>query len=137
MSNDSVNLIESLEQLIAEKERLIIENKFLKAQLKKISEVANTTPEFELDPNSCSRLLTENKILDRRIERVSWLEVRTKGCFSNANIKFVGELVRSTEKEISSIKGLGPQSLHRLIKVLGSYNLSLGMNVGDWKPPED
>lgn len=62
--------------------------------------------------------------------------VRTANCLENQNIRFVGELVHRSETELLfKIKNFGRKSLKEVKDMLAERGLSLGMNVGNWKPP--
>ena len=78
-----------------------------------------------------------NALLSTQIKDLVNLEVRTKNCLRGDGIHFVGQLVPLTENKLLRIQHFGPQSLHRLNKILALHNLSLGMSVGDWEPPQE
>jgi len=62
--------------------------------------------------------------------------IRTMNCFIVENIKYVGDLVQRTSKELLQIPNLGKKSLEEIVQVLGEYNLKLEMKVKDWPPEE-
>jgi DNA-directed RNA polymerase subunit alpha len=57
------------------------------------------------------------------------LSVRSANCLQNANIRFIGELVRRTEAEMLKTKNFGRKSLNEIKETLGSLGLSLGMTI--------
>ncbi|NPA49749.1 MAG: DNA-directed RNA polymerase subunit alpha [Thermodesulfobacteria bacterium] len=76
------------------------------------------------------------KYLDKRIDELE-LSVRSANCLKNANIRYIGELVQKTESEMLKTKNFGRKSLNELKKVLEKMGLSFGMEIPDWKPPEE
>lgn len=62
--------------------------------------------------------------------------IRTINCLATENIKYVGDLVQRTEREIFLIPNLGKKSLDEIKEILASYNLSLGTEVAAWPPHE-
>ena len=73
--------------------------------------------------------------LDQMISELE-LSIRSANVLTNAKIHYVGELVQKTESEILSIKNSGRRSLKEIKNLLAEKNLSLGMDVGAWKPPQ-
>ncbi|OAG27216.1 DNA-directed RNA polymerase subunit alpha [Thermodesulfatator autotrophicus] len=76
------------------------------------------------------------KYLDKRIDELE-LSVRSANCLKNANIRYIGELVQKTESEMLKTKNFGRKSLNELKNILSSMGLSFGMQITDWKPPEE
>ncbi|HHI96476.1 MAG TPA: DNA-directed RNA polymerase subunit alpha [Thermodesulfatator atlanticus] len=76
------------------------------------------------------------KYLDKKIDELE-LSVRSANCLKNANIRYIGELVQKTESEMLKTKNFGRKSLNELKKVLEKMGLSFGMQIPDWKPPEE
>lgn len=74
--------------------------------------------------------------LDKKIDELE-LSVRSANCLKNANIRYIGELVQKTESEMLKTKNFGRKSLNELKKVLEKMGLSFGMEIPDWKPPEE
>lgn len=62
--------------------------------------------------------------------------IRTTNCLATENIKYVGDLVQRTERELFQIPNLGKKSLDEIKEILASYNLSLGTEVATWPPHE-
>jgi DNA-directed RNA polymerase subunit alpha len=54
----------------------------------------------------------------------------------NANITYIGELVQRTEAEMLKTKNFGRKSLNEIKQLLEEMDLSLGMKIEDWEPPE-
>jgi DNA-directed RNA polymerase subunit alpha len=64
------------------------------------------------------------------------LSVRSANCLKNANITYIGELVQRTEAEMLKTKNFGRKSLNEIRQLLEEMDLSLGMKIEDWEPPE-
>jgi len=54
----------------------------------------------------------------------------------NANITYIGELVQRTEAEMLKTKNFGRKSLNEIKQLLEEMELSLGMKIDEWEPPE-
>jgi DNA-directed RNA polymerase subunit alpha len=54
----------------------------------------------------------------------------------NANITYIGELVQRSEAEMLKTKNFGRKSLNEIKQLLEEMDLSLGMKIEDWEPPE-
>jgi DNA-directed RNA polymerase subunit alpha len=74
-----------------------------------------------------------NENLWRTIDSLE-LSVRSANCLQNANLRFVGELVRRSEAEMLKTKNFGRKSLKEIKDVLGEMGLSLGMHIEGWDP---
>jgi hypothetical protein len=61
------------------------------------------------------------------------LSVRTANCCNNEKIKYVGDLIQRTEKELISAKNFGRKSLNEVKELLSKLNLKLGMKITDWE----
>lgn len=61
--------------------------------------------------------------------------IRTKNAFVSANIKYVGELVRKSEKEVLEIPNLGMKSLSEIKNALLTKGLELDLKLTGWEPP--
>ena len=90
-------------------------------------------PEIEEVPESEEPPQNEN--LYRTVEDLE-LSVRSANCLKNANITYIGELVQRTEAEMLKTKNFGRKSLNEIKQLLEEMELSLGMKIDDWEPPE-
>ena len=90
-------------------------------------------PEIEESPESEEPPLNEN--LYRTVEDLE-LSVRSANCLKNANITYIGELVQRTEAEMLKTKNFGRKSLNEIKQLLEEMELSLGMKIDEWEPPE-
>ncbi len=77
----------------------------------------------------------QNENLYRTVEDLE-LSVRSANCLKNANITYIGELVQRTEAEMLKTKNFGRKSLNEIKQLLDEMDLSLGMKIEDWEPPE-
>ncbi len=64
------------------------------------------------------------------------LSVRSANCLRNANIRFIGELVQKTEAEMLKTKNFGRKSLNEIKQLLAEMDLTLGVKLDNWEPPE-
>jgi DNA-directed RNA polymerase subunit alpha len=91
--------------------------------------------EPEIEEIEESEETPQNENLYRTVEDLE-LSVRSANCLKNANITFIGELVQRTEAEMLKTKNFGRKSLNEIKQLLEEMDLSLGMKVEDWEPPE-
>src|SRR5262249_30271458 len=63
------------------------------------------------------------------------LSVRSANCLQNANIKYIGELVQKTEREMLKTKNFGRKSLKEIKELLAEMGLQLGMKLDNWPGP--
>ena len=90
-------------------------------------------PEVEEIEESDESPLNEN--LYRTVEDLE-LSVRSANCLKNANIHYIGELVQRSEAEMLKTKNFGRKSLNEIKQLLSEMELSLGMKIDEWEPPE-
>jgi DNA-directed RNA polymerase subunit alpha len=91
--------------------------------------------EPEIDETEESEETPQNENLYRTVEDLE-LSVRSANCLKNANITYIGELVQRTEAEMLKTKNFGRKSLNEIKQLLEEMELSLGMKIDDWEPPE-
>lgn len=91
-------------------------------------------PEFDRSENKDLTPINEN--LHRSVDDLE-LSVRSANCLRNANIRFIGELVRRTEAEMLKTKNFGRKSLNEIKALLSEMGLALGMKIDGWDPPEN
>ena len=77
-----------------------------------------------------------NENLYRSVEELE-LSVRSANCLKNANILKIYQLVNRTEAEMLKTKNFGRKSLNEIKDVLGAMDLSLGMKLEAFEPPEE
>ncbi|MES0445257.1 MAG: DNA-directed RNA polymerase subunit alpha [Desulfobacterales bacterium] len=77
-----------------------------------------------------------NENLYRSVEELE-LSVRSANCLKNANIVKIYQLVNRTEAEMLKTKNFGRKSLNEIKEVLGAMDLSLGMKLEGFEPPEE
>ncbi len=65
------------------------------------------------------------------------LSVRSSNCLKNAEITSIYQLVQKTDTEMLKTKNFGRKSLNEIKEVLRTMDLSLGMNLEGYDPPED
>ncbi len=77
-----------------------------------------------------------NENLYRSVEELE-LSVRSANCLKNANILKLYQLVSKTEAEMLKTKNFGRKSLNEIKEVLSEMDLSLGMKLEGFVPPEE
>lgn len=80
--------------------------------------------------------ITFNENLYKSVEELE-LSVRSANCLKNANIVKIYQLVRKTEAEMLKTKNFGRKSLNEIKEVLSEMELSLGMKLEGFEPPEE
>ncbi|UJP06336.1 MAG: DNA-directed RNA polymerase subunit alpha [Nitrosomonas sp.] len=63
------------------------------------------------------------------------LTVRSANCLKVENIYYIGDLIQRTEAELLRTPNLGRKSLNEIKEVLAARELSLGMKLDNWPPP--
>ncbi|MGB5987580.1 MAG: DNA-directed RNA polymerase subunit alpha [Desulfobacterales bacterium] len=76
-----------------------------------------------------------NENLYRSVDELE-LSVRSANCLKNAEIHKIFELVTKTESEMLKTKNFGRKSLNEIKEVLDDMDLSLGMKLEGFIPPE-
>ncbi|MFH0811738.1 MAG: DNA-directed RNA polymerase subunit alpha [Pseudomonadota bacterium] len=91
----------------------------------------------EEEPVAVEEHKEEPKINENLYKTINELElsVRAANCLKNANIRYIGELVRKTEPEMLKTKNFGRKSLNEIKQILSEMGLSLGMKLEHWSPP--
>ncbi len=77
-----------------------------------------------------------NENLYRSVEELE-LSVRSANCLKNADIHKIWQLVQKTEAEMLKTKNFGRKSLNEIKEVLSEMDLSLGMKLDGFMPPEE
>ena len=87
------------------------------------------------DKQSKLEELSFNPILLKKVVDLE-LSVRSSNCLQGANLIYIGDIVRKTEKEMLETANFGRKSLNEIRDILSKYNLKFDMNVVGW-PPEN
>ena len=61
------------------------------------------------------------------------LSVRTANCLNSIRVKYIGDLVQYTEKELLNIRGFGKKCLKEIIDLLTEMGLELGETIPGWE----
>lgn len=77
-----------------------------------------------------------NENLYRSVDELE-LSVRSSNCLKNAQILKIYQLVQKTESEMLKTKNFGRKSLNEIKEVLSAMDLSLGMDLDGFEPPEE
>ena len=77
-----------------------------------------------------------NENLFRSVDELE-LSVRSANCLKNADITKIYQLVAKTESEMLKTKNFGRKSLNEIKEVLAEMDLSLGMKLEGFVPPQE
>ncbi len=77
-----------------------------------------------------------NDNLYRSVDELE-LSVRSSNCLKNAQILKLYQLVQKTDNEMLKTKNFGRKSLNEIKEVLTNMDLSLGMDLEGFEPPEE
>lgn len=69
------------------------------------------------------------ELIDRRIEDLAELSVRSRNSLQKENIRTVGDLIQKTEAEMLKIENFGKKSLQEIEDFLQEHGLGFGMTV--------
>lgn len=95
----------------------------------------NMEPDY-IDENSEDVDSGINENIYRPVDELE-LSVRSSNCLKNARINTIYQLVQKTDSEMLKTKNFGRKSLNEIKEVLTSMDLSLGMDLEGFEPPED
>jgi len=95
----------------------------------------------DMEPDYVDENLNEsdlglNENIYRPVDELE-LSVRSSNCLKNARIHTIYQLVQKTDSEMLKTKNFGRKSLNEIKEVLASMDLSLGMDLEGFEPPED
>lgn len=99
--------------------------RILQDQLQTFVNFEETPAEERREEVSGSRL---NESLFRPVDELE-LSVRAANCLQNADIRYIGELVRRTEQEMLKTRNFGRKSLNELKELLREMSLGFGMHL--------
>ncbi len=110
--------------------------KILKEQM---NPFINFDEELEPSPSEENSESPEKGINENIYRTVDELElsVRSSNCLKNAKIYNIYQLVQKTDAEMLKTKNFGRKSLNEIKEVLATMDLSLGMDLEGFDPPED
>jgi DNA-directed RNA polymerase subunit alpha len=110
--------------------------KILKEQMQifiNFDEQLEPTPSSQRDKKEAPQF---NENLYRSVDELE-LSVRSANCLKNADITKIYQLVTKTEAEMLKTKNFGRKSLNEIKEVLSEMDLSLGMKLEGFVPPEE
>lgn len=90
--------------------------------------------QVEKEHDGAARTFNEN--LYRSVDELE-LSVRSSNCLKNAQILKIYQLVQKTDNEMLKTKNFGRKSLNEIKEVLSSMDLTLGMDLEGFEPPEE
>jgi len=109
--------------------------KILKSQLTTFINFDEKAVEPEIKEDEGEDLPPLNPNLNKPVEDLE-LSVRSANCLKNADINFIGELAHRTDQEMLKTKNFGRKSLNEIKALLADMDLTLGMKIDNWTPPE-
>lgn len=109
--------------------------KILKFQLTTFINFDEKAVEPEIKEDDGEDLPPLNPHLNKPVEDLE-LSVRSANCLKNADINFIGELAHKTDQEMLKTKNFGRKSLNEIKTLLADMDLTLGMKIENWVPPE-
>jgi len=77
-----------------------------------------------------------NENIYRSVDELE-LSVRSSNCLKNAEITSIYHLIQKTDTEMLKTKNFGRKSLNEIKEVLATMDLSLGMDLDGFEPPEE
>lgn len=75
----------------------------------------------------------QSSLLSEKVDTLE-LTIRSQNCLRQENIRYIGELVQKTEKDLMRTPNLGRKSLTEISHALAKRQLSLGMTLPNWRP---
>ncbi len=109
--------------------------KILKEQMQVFINFDEEQVEPEVTEETEDKKAPINENLYRSVEDLE-LSVRSANCLRNAEIRYIGQLVQKTEAEMLKTKNFGRKSLNEIKQLLSEMDLSLGMKLDGWAPPD-
>ncbi len=109
--------------------------KILKSQLATFINFDEKAVEPEVTEDAGEDLPPLNPHLNKPVEDLE-LSVRSANCLKNADINFIGELAQKSDQEMLKTKNFGRKSLNEIKTLLSDMDLTLGMRIDNWSPPE-
>ena len=89
--------------------------------------------ESEKDIEQRKNKLPFDPILLKKVDELE-LSVRAFNCLKNANIIYIGDLVKMNEDTMLATPNFGRKSLSEIKEILSNIGLSLEMNIEGWPP---
>lgn len=119
------------EDIIRHAADILIEHLAVFAGIDKASAV-NATEENAVAVGAAA---ASREIFSDRVDKLD-LTQRSRNCLRQINIRYIGELVQKTEKDLMQTPHLGRKSLIEIKHALAAMNLELGMNIASWSVPQ-
>jgi len=110
--------------------------KILKEQMNPFINFDEEMEPDDIEENSDDSEKGFNENVYRSVDELE-LSVRSSNCLKNARINTIYQLVQKTDSEMLKTKNFGRKSLNEIKEVLVSMDLSLGMDLEGFEPPED
>jgi len=110
--------------------------KILKEQMNPFINFDEDMEPDHVDENSEETDKGLNENIYRSVDELE-LSVRSSNCLKNARINTIYQLVQKTDGEMLKTKNFGRKSLNEIKEVLTTMDLSLGMDLEGFEPPDD
>ena len=122
------NGVFSCEEIVRHSARILID------QFQKLVELGDYPAASDLE--SAARMrdpVAHNPLLSEKVDVLD-LTVRSQNCLRQENIRYIGELVQKSEKDMMRTPNLGRKSLLEIKQALGKHGLDIGAEIANWKP---
>jgi len=110
--------------------------KILKEQMNPFINFDENLEPSQADEHSDDFDMGLNENIYRSVDELE-LSVRSSNCLKNAKIHTIYQLVQKTDTEMLKTKNFGRKSLNEIKEVLATMELSLGMELEGFEPPEE
>jgi len=110
--------------------------KILKEQMNPFINFDENLEPDQTTENSDDSDIGLNENIYRSVDELE-LSVRSSNCLKNARIHTIYQLVQKTDSEMLKTKNFGRKSLNEIKEVLTTMDLSLGMDLEGFEPPEE
>ena len=110
--------------------------KILKEQMNPFINFDENLEPDQTTENSDDSDIGLNENIYRPVDELE-LSVRSSNCLKNARIHTIYQLVQKTDSEMLKTKNFGRKSLNEIKEVLTTMDLSLGMDLEGFEPPEE
>lgn len=122
------NGIFSCEELVRHSSRILI------GQLSVFAEMDDEHGGASLQDVGRRREAAHHPMFAEKVDALS-LTVRSQNCLRQENIRYIGELVQKSRKEMLRTPNLGKKSLVEIEQSLGAHGLEFGMDLPGWRIP--
>ncbi|MBE8157857.1 MAG: DNA-directed RNA polymerase subunit alpha [Betaproteobacteria bacterium] len=121
------NGIYSCEEIVQRASQILID------QFQKLVELGGYPAVAEAESAARPVEVAHNPLFNEKVDILE-LTVRSQNCLRQENIRYIGELVQKTERDMMRTPNLGRKSLLEIKQALGKHSLDIGVEMPNWKP---